>query len=79
MVLSEAEAGYEVLPSNGRLEADFLDRLQEALGDSAASSTATPIAKTQPLPRKNQPDIPEPALSAPMPSVGAGTGPSEET
>jgi hypothetical protein len=66
-----AKSGYEVLPSNGRLEADFLDRLQEALGDSAASSTATPIAKAQPLPRKNQPDAPEPVLSAPMPGDSA--------
>ena len=29
-----AKSGYEVLPSNGRLETDFLDRLQEALGDT---------------------------------------------
>ena len=29
-----AKSGYQVLPSNGRLEADFLDRLQEALGGS---------------------------------------------
>jgi hypothetical protein len=62
-----AKSGYEVLPSNGRLEGDLLDRLQEALGGSAASSTATPIAKSPPSPRKNQPDAPEPALSAPVP------------
>jgi hypothetical protein len=67
-----AKSGYEVLPSNGRLEADLLDRLQEALGGSAAPSTATPIAKSPPSPRKNQPDAPESALSAPVPSVGAG-------
>ena len=66
-----AKSGYEVLPSNGRLETDFLDRLQEALGDSAASSTAAPIVKAQPLPRKNQPDAPEPTLSAPMPGDSA--------
>ena len=66
-----AKSGYEVLLSNGRLEADFLDRLQEALGDSAASSTATPVAKAQPLPRKNQPDAPDPTLSAPMPGDSA--------
>ena len=29
---SATKSGYQVLPSNGRLENDFLDRLQEALG-----------------------------------------------
>jgi hypothetical protein len=62
-----AKSGYEVLPSNGRLEADLLDRLQEASGGSAASSTATPIAKSPPSPRKNQPDAPEPTRSMPVP------------
>jgi hypothetical protein len=66
-----AKSGYEVLPSNGRLETDFLDRLQEALGDSAASYPATPTAKSPPSPRKNQPDAPEPALSAPIPGDSA--------
>jgi hypothetical protein len=31
-------AAYQVLPSNGRLEADFLDRLADALGAGAATS-----------------------------------------
>ena len=35
------KSGYQVLPSNGRLEADFLDRLQEALGGQGSSSGAT--------------------------------------
>jgi len=39
------QSGYQVLPSNGRLEADFLDRLQDALGSPAASS---PAAKASP-------------------------------
>jgi len=34
---TSGQSGYQVLPSNGRLETDFLDRVQEALG--AASST----------------------------------------
>ena len=37
-----AKSGYQVLPSNGRLEADFLDRLQEALSGRASSSSPTP-------------------------------------
>ena len=43
-------SGYQVLPSNGRLEADFLDRLQEALGAQGSSSNVTPAARS--LPRK---------------------------
>jgi hypothetical protein len=34
------KSGYEVLPSNGRLEADFLDRLQDLLDDNYSSSIA---------------------------------------
>ena len=41
----QPRSGYQVLPSNGRLEADFLDRLQEALGGSESSSSPTPVAK----------------------------------
>jgi hypothetical protein len=67
-----ARSGYEVLASNGRLETDFLDRLQEGLGGSAASSTATPSVKSPPSPPENPPDAPHPALSAPMPGDHAG-------
>ena len=35
-----AKSGYEVLPSNGRLELDFLDRLEEKLTGKSASSIA---------------------------------------
>ena len=35
---ASGKSGYQVLPSNGRLEADFLDRLQDALGDHGSSS-----------------------------------------
>jgi hypothetical protein len=66
-----AKSGYEVLPSNGRLETDFLDRLQEALGGSVSSATATPIAKAQTPRHRDQSDAPEPALSAPMPADNA--------
>jgi len=37
-----AQSGYQALPSNGRLESDFLDRVQDALG-AAASSGATVV------------------------------------
>ena len=33
-----SKSGYQVLPSNGRLELDFLDRLSEKLGEKPAAS-----------------------------------------
>jgi hypothetical protein len=39
-----AKSGYEVLPSNGRLELDLLGRLEDKLGGKPASSTSTIIA-----------------------------------
>lgn len=36
-----AKSGYEVLPSNGRLELDFLDRLQEKLSGKPVDPPAT--------------------------------------
>ena len=42
------KSGYQVLPSNGRLEADFLDRLQEALGGQESSSAVAPAANAPP-------------------------------
>ncbi|MGC1436247.1 MAG: hypothetical protein WA847_10175 [Terriglobales bacterium] len=36
-----SKSAYQVLPSNGRLETDLLDRLQDALSGQASSGTAT--------------------------------------
>jgi len=36
-----SKSGYQVLPSNGRIESDFLDRLGEALGDEGPSQATT--------------------------------------
>ena len=47
-------SGYEVLPSNGRLESDLLDRLQESLA---------PQSSARPKPE------PAPEISAPMPQL----------
>jgi hypothetical protein len=66
-----AKSSYQVLPSNGRLEADFLDRLQEALGEQASSSNTTPVANSRPSPPKNRPSAPQPALSDPLPRNSA--------
>jgi hypothetical protein len=59
-----SKSGYQVLPSNGRLEADFLDRLQEALGGSGSSSSPTPVANAPPSAAKYSSSPAEPSLSA---------------
>jgi hypothetical protein len=42
-----AKSGYQVLPSNGRLELDFLDRLEEKLTGKSVSSAANNRASMQ--------------------------------
>jgi hypothetical protein len=39
-----AKSGYQVLPSNGRLELDLLDRLEEKFGGKPVPSTARPLS-----------------------------------
>jgi hypothetical protein len=71
------KSGYQVLPSNGRLESDFLEQLQEALAASPAAKTpsvatgvtpgvtgpaSTPAAKST-----INADASAPAISAPTP------------
>jgi hypothetical protein len=74
---SGAKSGYQVLPSNGRLEEDLLDQLADQLGAGApAASVAAPNA---PARQPRQPSAPtpggstssstEPALSAPTPRL----------
>jgi hypothetical protein len=48
-----SKSGYQVLPSNGRLELDFLDHLEEKL-------TGKPVASASPAP--NSPQTPQPKL-----------------
>jgi hypothetical protein len=66
-----SKSGYQVLPSNGRLELDFLDRLEEKLTGKRVSSTS---------PASNSPQAPQPKLdlsgartaatmAAPLPQV----------
>lgn len=72
-----SKSGYQVLPSNGRLETDFLDRLEEALGGKASSSVANPAGAAAPSQPKNKSAGPTPAISsAPMPSGGALANPA---
>ena len=42
-----SKAGYQVLPSNGRLELDFLDRLEEKLTGKPVSSSAVAVSGVQ--------------------------------
>jgi hypothetical protein len=66
--------GYEVLPSNGRLESDLLDRLQQALGSAPMRSSTAQQAKAgdsnsaSHLEKKNNSSANnEPTISAPVP------------
>ena len=62
-----APGGYRVLPSNGRLEADFLDHLDDSLGGTASAqiSPAVPASATPPsaAPAPPPPTVPEPAAA----------------
>jgi len=60
-----AKSGYQVLPSNGRLESDFLDRLQEALSTPPAAAKQAPAPPAPKL--KSKSDASVPTLSAPQP------------
>jgi len=64
------KSGYQILPSNGRLESDYLDRLAEALSKTAR--TAPAISANKAPPPKPGTDT-APTISAPMPQ-GNATG-----
>jgi hypothetical protein len=69
-----AKSGYQVLPSNGRLELDLLDRLSDKF--SGASSRAS---LQSPRPKLDLPAYP-PGASLPRPKVDAGSPrPSSES
>jgi hypothetical protein len=63
------KSGYIVLPSNGRLESDLLDRLQRALGGESPTekSEIKPSSPSEsPRDRKTLPAAEAPAISAPV-------------
>jgi len=64
-----AKSGYQALASNGRVESDLLDRLQEALAGKVSSPAQNPPPPPAPTPSANKPDAPVPALSAPAPGA----------
>ena len=72
-----AHSGYEVLQSNGRLESDLLDRLQERLaGNSNSESAKSANSSTAPS-NAGTPQAhasPAPDISAPMPQFRSPSG-----
>lgn len=65
------KSGYQVLPSNGRLEGDFLDRLQEALGDQGSPAGATPRSNSPPSNSRNKSSPPGATLPSPPHAAGS--------
>ncbi len=62
-----SKSGYQVLPSNGRLESDYLDRLANTLSEKS-SSPAAALPANRP-PKTETKDASVPAISAPAPEL----------
>jgi len=77
-----AHSGYQLLTSNGRLEADMLDQLAEQLAielPAAGSSSAvtpprTPFGQNSATAIAKTPNSDEPSISAPMPRLPEVSG-----
>ena len=68
-----AKSGYQVLPSNGRLENDFLDRLQEALGGQGSSADSSTRSNVPGSVSPRAPNPPGATLPSP-PHAAASAG-----
>jgi hypothetical protein len=67
-----SKSGYDVLPSNGRLELDFLDRLEEKLSGKPVASKAGPSVDLQaPKPKLDLSGVPGAAGLVPQPQPTA--------
>jgi len=62
-----SRSGYQLLASNGRLEADLLDQLAEQLAKSPAENSERTAAVTTPKPSPEPPTAEEASISAPAP------------
>jgi hypothetical protein len=62
-----SRSGYQLLASNGRLEADLLDQLAEQLAKSPAENSKRTAAVTTPKPSPEPPTAEEASISAPAP------------
>jgi hypothetical protein len=60
-----SRSGYQLLTSNGRLEADLLDELAEELGKRAAAGPPATPTPTTPTPTTPPPTTTTPAMAAP--------------
>ena len=74
-----ARSGYQLLSSNGRLEADVLDQLAEQLGSRTRQTVAKAPVITNPAPSSNSAAAkatapPEPSISAPVPRIPQNNG-----
>jgi len=73
-----ARSGYRTLPSNGRIESDFLDRLGEILEPAGDKGPAAPPAGAITLPPPQS--FPSgPARSSPLPALGNAARATEPT
>jgi hypothetical protein len=71
-----SKSGYQSLPSNGRLETDFLDRLQDALGGQTSSPMTTSAVVSTPSQPRSTPSASTPAIATPMPNKGSSASSS---
>lgn len=72
---TSAKSGYLELPSNGRLETDFLGRLEDALGSNGSSPAASAAVNSQPPQPKSKSGASTPTISAPQPGDAISSAP----
>jgi hypothetical protein len=75
-----SQSGYQVLPSNGRLESDLLDRLAEKLGDKSAPSALMPEAPKPRIDLSNSAPVVSlrPSFSPPPANIAASAPGAED-
>lgn len=77
-----AKSGYQVLPSNGRLELDLLDRLEEKFGGKRTSPPAGSASNstiTAPKPKLDLAGVPGAAIPSPAnPPANSGAAKNDE-
>jgi hypothetical protein len=79
-----AHSGYQLLTSNGRLEADLLDQLADQLASKAAQPSVKSFPSAVPArtekapelaePNPTEPNPAEPTISAPVPRIPESSG-----
>src|SRR4029077_7130062 len=67
-------SGYQLLTSNGRLEADLLEQLAEQLSSKAQPAGSGSPAVAEPAGSAKAPAPPEPTISAPIPRIPKTAG-----